>query len=50
MGDKDEPLNDTPDLQDALRSIDAIGEDQSGLGDSPHGDDKRQKKTDDPAE
>lgn len=38
MGDKNEPHNDTPDLRDVLRSIDAIGEDQTGLGDSPSDD------------
>jgi hypothetical protein len=40
MGDKDEPLNDTPDLRDALRSIDAIGEDQTGVEHSPDDDDR----------
>lgn len=49
MGDKNEPHNDTPDLRDALRSIDAIGEDQTGLGDSPS-DNARQKTTDSTAE
>ena len=50
MGDKNEPHNNTPDLQDALRSIDAIGEDQSGLGDSASGEDRRTKNTDDAAD
>jgi hypothetical protein len=37
MGDKDEPLNDTPEMRDALRSIEAIGEDQTGVEDAPEG-------------
>ncbi|MET0989358.1 MAG: hypothetical protein ABWY54_01795 [Glaciihabitans sp.] len=40
MGDKDKPLNDSPDLRDALRSIDAIGEDQTGV-ESPSSEDDR---------
>jgi hypothetical protein len=35
MGDKDEPLNDSPELRDAIRSIEAIGEDQSGIEQAP---------------
>lgn len=30
MGDSEKPLNNTPDMQDALRSIEAIREDERG--------------------
>lgn len=37
MSDKNEPLNDTPELRDALRSIEAIGEDQTGVEEATDG-------------
>jgi hypothetical protein len=35
MGDTDETLNNTPEMRDAIRSIEAIGEDQSGVEETP---------------
>jgi hypothetical protein len=45
-----EPLNDSAELRDAIRSIEAIGEDRTGVDESGETDADTEPDTDDPAE